>query len=77
MKAVLAILFTAALQSMFAMVNVCAQTVAIGHVSAEIVESVSASSLAITGFDMKNENNLTASAQPEPAGSYTIVFAYN
>ncbi|MDP2856255.1 MAG: hypothetical protein Q8N90_04055 [bacterium] len=66
MKAVLAILFAAALQSMFAMVNVCAQAVAIGYVSAEIVESVSASSLAITGFDMKNENNLTA--QSEPAG---------
>ncbi|MFA5820280.1 MAG: hypothetical protein WC854_13515 [Bacteroidales bacterium] len=66
MKAVLAILFTATLQSMFAMVNVCAQTVAIGYVSAEIVESVSASSLAITGFDMKNESNLTA--QSEPAG---------
>ena len=66
MKAFLAILLAVTLQSMFAMVNVCAQTVAVGHVSAEVVESVSASSLAITGFDMKNENNLTA--QSEPAG---------
>ena len=68
MKAVLAILFTATLQSMFAMVNVCAQTVAIGYVSAEIVESVSASSLAITGFEMKNKNNFASLAQSEPAG---------
>lgn len=67
MKAFLAILLTITLPSMFAMVNVCAQTVAIGHVSAEIVESVSASSLAITGFDLKNENNLSAAAQPELA----------
>ncbi|MDO9579053.1 MAG: hypothetical protein Q7J06_00550, partial [Bacteroidales bacterium] len=68
MKAVLAILLAAALQSMFAMVNVCAQTVAIGYVSAEIVESVSASSLAITGFDLKNESNMAAITQLEPAG---------
>ncbi len=68
MKAVLAMLLTAALQSMFAMVNVFAQTVAIGYVSAEIVESVSASSLAITGFDLKNESNLSAVTRPEQAG---------
>ena len=66
MKAYLAILLAVTLQSMFAMVNVCAQTVAIGHASAEVVESVSATSLAITGFDLKNGSNLTA--QSEPAG---------
>ena len=66
MKAYLAIFLAVTLQCMFAMVNVCAQTVAIGHASAEVVESVSASSLAITGFDMKNESNLTA--QSEQAG---------
>ena len=68
MKAYLAILLAVTLQSMFAMVNVCAQTEAIGHVSAEIVESVSASSLAITGFEMKNKNNFASLAQSEPAG---------
>jgi hypothetical protein len=68
MKAYLAILLAVILQSMFAMVNVSAQTVAVGHVSAEVVESVSASSLAITGFEMKNGTNFTASAQSEPAG---------
>ena len=68
MKALLAILLSVALQSIFALVNVCAQTVAIGHISAEVVESVSASSRAITGFDMKGGNNLLANAQNEPAG---------
>lgn len=42
-----------------------AQTVAIGHVSAEIVESVSASSQAITGFNLKNGNTQNAVAQYE------------
>ena len=64
MKTFLAILLTVTLQFMFAMVNVCAQTVAIGHASAEVVESVSASSLAITGFDLKNKSNLTAQSDP-------------
>lgn len=50
------IFLTVALINVFALVNVFAQTVAIGHVSAEVVESVSASSLAVTGFDLKNEN---------------------
>ncbi|MDO9578962.1 MAG: hypothetical protein Q7J06_00090 [Bacteroidales bacterium] len=63
MKTFLAILLAAALQSMFAMVNVCAQAVAIGHVSAEIVESVSASSHAITGFDLKNLSIQTAQSE--------------
>lgn len=68
MKALLAILFAVTLLSIFASVNVCAQTVAIGHVSAEIVEGVSASSLAITGFDIKNENDLNATAQLDQSG---------
>jgi hypothetical protein len=68
MKSFLVILLTVALQSMFAIVNVCAQTVAVGHVSAEVVESVSASSKAITGFNMKNENNFTLLAQSDPEG---------
>ncbi len=45
--------------------QVCSQTVAIGHVSAEIVESISASSAAITNFELaqiteNTSNNLTA-----------------
>jgi len=63
MKTLLAILFAVALQSIFTVVNVCGQTVAIGHVSAEVVESVSASSMAITGFDLKSASNLGATAQ--------------
>lgn len=70
MKAFLAILLTVALQSIFAMVNVCAQTVAIGHVTAEVVESVSVSSRAITGFDMKGGNNLLALAQTKTGWNY-------
>lgn len=68
MKTLLAILFAVTLQNIFAVVYVCAQTVAIGHVSAEVVESVSASSLAITGFDIKNESNLAATAQLDQTG---------
>jgi len=63
MKTYLAILLTITLQIIFAMVDVCAQTVAIGHVTAEVVESVSASSLAITGFDMKNLSIQTAQSE--------------
>lgn len=73
MKALLAILLTVALQSIFAMVNVCAQTVAIGHVTAEVVESVSVSSRAITGFDMKGGNNLLALAQTKTGWNYENV----
>ena len=62
MKAIPAFLFAVTLLNFFAMVNVCAQTVAIGHVTAEVVESVSTSSLAITGFDMKYESSATALA---------------
>jgi len=56
MKTLHIIFLTGALLNVFALANVFAQTVAIGHVSAEVVESVSASSLAVTGFDLKNEN---------------------
>ena len=63
MKTCIAILLTITLQSIFAMVDICAQTVAIGYVTAEVVESVSASSFAITGFDMKNERILTAQTE--------------
>jgi hypothetical protein len=38
----------------FCVVKVCGQTVAIGHISAEVVESVSASAAAVTGFNLKS-----------------------
>lgn len=65
MKALLAILLIYAILSTYAIRNVCAQTVAIGHISAEIVESVSASSHAITGFFLKNGNVQGEMAQSE------------
>lgn len=43
--------------------KVYGQTVAIGHVSAEIVEAVSVSSLAVTGFNLSSANNSMATAQ--------------
>lgn len=69
MKIVISFLFAAALQSIFASANVCAQTVAIGHVSAEIVESVSASSLAVTGFDLNTKSSQAAKTQIEQVGT--------
>lgn len=63
MKAFFTIILAITLQSIFSVVNVCAQTVAIGHVSAEVIEAVSVSSLAVTGFDMNNESSLAATAQ--------------
>jgi len=63
MKVLFAILLIYAILSTYATINICAQTVAIGHVSAEIVESVSASSQAITGFNLKKGNTQSAVAQ--------------
>ncbi len=56
MKAVCSIYLIVVLLSLFATVDILAQTVAVGHVSAEVVESVSASSQAITDFNFKNDN---------------------
>lgn len=60
MKAIATILFAAAFLVMFTIVSTSAQTVAIGHVTAEVVESVSATSMAIAGFDLKIGNDLAA-----------------
>lgn len=68
MKAIPAFLFAIPLLSFFAIVKVFAQTVAIGHITAEVVESVSTSSLAITGFDMKYESSVSTLALTECAG---------
>lgn len=65
MKALFAILLTVAILRIFTVANVCAQIVAIGHVSAEIVESVSASSQAVTGFKLKNANLKSVALQPK------------
>jgi len=37
--------------------KVCGQVVAIGHVTAEVVESISASSKAVTTFNLNNSDN--------------------
>lgn len=52
MKNFAAILLAIAFQGMFSAINVKAQAVAIGHVSAQVVESVSVSSQAVTGIKM-------------------------
>ena len=54
MKAIFTTLFLIALTSIFSAVNLNGQTIAIGHVSAEIIESVSVSSSAVTNFDILN-----------------------
>jgi len=54
MKAILTTLFLIALTSIFSAVNLNGQTIAVGHVSAEIIESVSVSSSAVTNFDILN-----------------------
>lgn len=60
MKTVYAIILTLALQFIFAAAGVKAQTVAIGHVSCEIVESVSVASQAITGFELSAKSTGTS-----------------
>ena len=55
--------------------DVCGQTVAIGHVSAEIVESVSASSATISSFELaKATENTATNLNPETLnlGAITI-----
>lgn len=54
MKPMSALLFSIALICTIAVAKVKGQVVAIGHVCAEVVESVSASSKAVTGFHLKN-----------------------
>jgi len=54
MKAIFTTLFLIALTSIFSAVNLNGQTMATGHVSAEIIESVSVSSSAVTNFDILN-----------------------
>ncbi len=60
MKTVYAIILILALQHIFAAGGIMAQTVAIGHVSCEIVESVSVASQAITGFELDTKSTKTS-----------------
>ena len=80
MKAIFSTLFLIALTSIFSAVNLNGQTVAVGHVSAEIIESVSVSSLAITNFDIQNNptsgNNPNANLGDVKVNSGTDI-AYN
>jgi hypothetical protein len=57
MKTIFTSLLLFALTSMFSAVNLNGQTIAVGHVSAEIIESVSVSSSAVTSFDIQNNKN--------------------
>lgn len=54
MKQLIALFCTVTLLCTASVARVSGQVVAIGHVTAEVVESVSASSKAITGFSLKN-----------------------
>lgn len=56
-----ALFFSAALLCTIAVAKVNGQTVAIGHATAEVVESVSASLQAVTGLNLKNGYGVTES----------------
>ncbi len=52
MKTILILIFATTLTLTLAGLKVCSQTVAIGHVTAEVIESVSAASNAVTSFEL-------------------------
>ena len=52
MKTLLILIFAAVFTLLFAEPKVSSQTIAIGHVTAEVIESVSAASNAITSFEL-------------------------
>jgi len=52
MKTTLILIFATILALTFAGMKVCSQTIAIGHVTAEVIESVSAASNAVTSFEL-------------------------
>ena len=53
MKTTLILIFATILALTFAGMKVCSQTIAIGHVTAEVIESVSAASNAVTNFELE------------------------
>ena len=71
MKAILTTLFLIALTSIFSAVNLNGQTIAVGHVSAEIIESVSVSSSAVTSFDILN-NKVSSSNSSVSLGEMRV-----
>ncbi len=60
MKAIATILIAAAFLVMGTSFKLGAQTVVIGHVTAEVVDAVSASLLDVTGFDLNNGNDMSS-----------------
>lgn len=82
MKPKFAILFLVMLLCTINVAKVSGQVVAVGHVTAEVVESVSASSKAVTGFNLKSNgiNSQSASAElgsltPEAVSLGTITIS--
>ena len=71
MKAIFTTLFLIALTSIFSAVNLNGQTIAVGHVSAEIIESVSVSSSAVTNFDILN-NKVSSSNSSVSLGEMRV-----
>jgi len=64
LKQTIAISFMILLLCTGIMADVCGQTiVAVGHISAEVIESVHTSSAIVTGFDLKNDQIKTGSIQ--------------
>ena len=55
LKRTIAILLSATLLCTVFVANVCGQVTVTGHITAEVIESVHASSTVVTGFDLKNE----------------------
>lgn len=53
MKTILILILAAVLSLTLEEPNVCSQTIAIGHVTAEVIESVSAASVAVTSFELE------------------------
>jgi len=53
MKTILILIFAAVFSLTLTEPKVCSQTIAIGHVTAEVIESVSAASNAITNFELE------------------------
>ena len=71
MKAIFTTLFLIALTSIFSAVNLNGQTIAVGHISAEIIESVSVSSSAVTSFDILN-NKVSSSNSSVSLGEMRV-----
>lgn len=53
MRTILILIFATVLSLTLAEPKVCSQTIAIGHVTAEVIESVSAESNAVTNFELE------------------------